>query len=147
VHWRNFLRFQGVMRSWLLETLPGQVEDLLPIIERWKPDVIVCDPTMWSPILILHEKYGLPVAVSCYFAARCPGRICRHSGLGLRLPVNAWDRALYRFISKSVDLASAGSADGQMTSGGALGYPRFMCPFRHLPASMPLYMVAHFSRI
>jgi MGT family glycosyltransferase len=141
VHWRNFLRFQGIMRSWLLETLPGQVEDLLPIIERWKPDVIVCDPTMWSPILILREKYGIPVAVSCYFACKVPGPDMPPFGLGLRLPVNAWDRALYRLISKSVDLASAGFRGRANDIRRSFGLSPIHVSVSAFAGSMPLYMV------
>jgi MGT family glycosyltransferase len=129
------------MRSWLLETLPDQVEDLLPIVESWKPDVIVCDPTMWSPILILHEKYGLPVAVSCYFACKVPGPDLPPFGLGLRLPANAWERVLYRCISKSIDLASAGFRGRANDIRRSFGLPRIQVSVSAFAGSMPLYMV------
>jgi MGT family glycosyltransferase len=141
VHWSSFPRFQAVMKSWLLETLPGQVEDLLPIIENWKPDVIVCDPTMWSPILILHEKYKIPVAVSCYFACKVPGPDLPPFGLGLRLPANAWERVWYRGLSTLIDVAAASFRRQVNDIRRSFELPPIHVSVSELAGSMPLYMV------
>ena len=42
-----------LLRRWLLETVPQQVDDLDPILDEWAPTVIVTEPTMWGPILIV----------------------------------------------------------------------------------------------
>jgi MGT family glycosyltransferase len=141
IHWRDFSRFQGLMRSWLLETLSSQVEDLLPILEEWKPDAIVCDPTMWGPILVLHEKYRIPVAVSCYFACKVPGPDMPPFGLGLPLPKHAWDRSLYRLIAKSVDFASRGFRQRANDIRQSFGLPPIQVPVSAFAGTMPLYMV------
>lgn len=141
VHWRSFPRFQGIMRSWLLETLPGQTEDLSAIVESWKPDVIVCDPTMWSPILILREKYRIPVAVSCYFACKVPGPDMPPFGLGFRLPSNAWERAWYRGVSGFINVAAAGFRRRVNEIRRSFALPPIPVSVSEFAGSMPLYMV------
>jgi MGT family glycosyltransferase len=141
IHWHRFPNFRAVMQSWLLETLPGQVADLLPILDCWKPDVIVCDPTMWSPILILHEKFRLPVAVSCYFACKVPGPDMPPFGLGLRLPANGWDRAFYRLISGFIDLAAAGFRRRVNDIRRGFDLQPIHVSVTEFAGSMPLYMV------
>lgn len=140
-HWRNASRFQTLMRLWLLETLPSQVEDLMPILRDWQPDAIICDPTMWGPILILREKYGIPVAVSCYFACKVPGPDMPPFGLGLPLPTHWYSRAMWRVLGKAVDLFSSRfrqRADEIRESFGLAAIHQSVSAFA---GSMPLYMV------
>ena len=51
-------------RQWLVETIPEQVADLRAVLERWQPDVLVADASMWGPILVLHESVPIPVALA-----------------------------------------------------------------------------------
>jgi MGT family glycosyltransferase len=61
---RERLRAQAAaLRGWLLGTIPAQIEDLESVIAGWEPDVIVVDPAMLGPIVVLWEKTGIPVAV------------------------------------------------------------------------------------
>ena len=53
---RQSLRVQReAFRDWLVESIPGQVADLRHVIDRFEPDVIVSDASMWGPPLVLHE--------------------------------------------------------------------------------------------
>ena len=45
----------------LVETVPAQVRDLGAVLAQWPADALVCDIAMWAPILILHERMGIPV--------------------------------------------------------------------------------------
>ena len=60
-----------LLQQWLLDTVRDQVADLEPICAAWKPDVIGTDPTLWGPVLVLHDKLKIPVAV-CSFIPACP---------------------------------------------------------------------------
>lgn len=56
-------RFKALWKEWVLGTVPAQLRDLERVLAVWQPDAIVCDPTMWGPILVLHETGRCPVAV------------------------------------------------------------------------------------
>jgi MGT family glycosyltransferase len=77
-------RLAVLLKRWLLETVPQQVEDLEAVIAEWRPSVIATDPTLWAPILVLGEKHRLPVAV-CSFVPACmvPGPDAPPFGPGL----------------------------------------------------------------
>jgi MGT family glycosyltransferase len=67
-------RFKSLWKSWVLGTVPDQLRDLAPVLDSWRPDAIVCDPTMWAPILVLSERAACPVAVfSVVPACHLPG--------------------------------------------------------------------------
>jgi MGT family glycosyltransferase len=77
-------RVAALLKRWLLDTTPQQVEDLEPIIAQWRPSVIASDPTMWAPMLVLGEKHQLPVAVSSFVpACMLPGPDAPPFGPGL----------------------------------------------------------------
>src|ERR1700730_5631852 len=50
-------------RDMLADSIPEQVADLQPILARWRPDVLITDPAMWGPILVMWEMTGSPVAL------------------------------------------------------------------------------------
>jgi len=102
---RDLLSMRGRMRRWLVDTIPQQLDDLRPLIARTHPDVIVTEPTMWSPILILHESTGIPVAVSSFVpGCMIPGRDAPPFGLGLPPPRSASTRLLSRLATVGNDL-------------------------------------------
>lgn len=45
------------MKAWFLETIPQQVEDLEGAIAEFRPDVLLCDTTLFGPLLVLNEKH------------------------------------------------------------------------------------------
>jgi MGT family glycosyltransferase len=60
---------KSLLREWLLGTVEAQLEDLAAVLREWRPDVIVCDPAMWGPLLVLHETARIPLAIMSYVAA------------------------------------------------------------------------------
>ena len=74
-------------REWLVETIPGQITDLQPILEEFAPDVIACDMSMWGPQLVLSGTSPVPVAVSSTFLGPLvPGRDAPPAGVGFPPP-------------------------------------------------------------
>jgi UDP:flavonoid glycosyltransferase YjiC (YdhE family) len=45
------------------------LHDLAAVLRVWRPDVVVCDPAMWGPLLVLQETAGIPLAIMSYVAA------------------------------------------------------------------------------
>jgi MGT family glycosyltransferase len=77
-------RLAVLLKRWLVDTVPQQIEDLEAVIAEWSPTVVATDPTLWAPILVLGEKHRLPVAV-CSFVPACmvPGPDAPTFGPGL----------------------------------------------------------------
>lgn len=70
-----------MMRRFVLDTVPQQVADLDHVLDEWSPDVIVCEPAMWAPYLILHEARQIPVAALEYSFCTLPGKSVPPLGL------------------------------------------------------------------
>jgi UDP:flavonoid glycosyltransferase YjiC (YdhE family) len=54
---------RAAFREWLVESIPGQVADLSEARERFRPDAIVADASMWGPALVMREAQGIPVGL------------------------------------------------------------------------------------
>ena len=78
---RAFAQIQHGLREWLVDTVPGQVEDLREAMAEWPPDVLVTETAMWGPFLVLSEITPTPVAVFSTFAS-CLLRGTGVAGLG-----------------------------------------------------------------
>lgn len=100
--------FARLLREWMLDTIPLQVQDIERIAAEWKPDVIVSDPCMWGPILVIREKLGIPVAISSFVpGCMIPGPDAPPFGLGLPSPRTWWARSLSRAVSFGQSLVAA----------------------------------------
>ncbi len=139
---RGLLRFKTTLRRWLLETIPGQVADLDPILDAWKPDVLVSDPTFWSPYLIFHEKRGIPVAVSSFVpGCMVPGTDAPPFGLGLPSPRSIPTRLLSRAVGSITDLLASGFRGRVNELRGMYGLEPITISVTQLTGRMPLYLV------
>lgn len=59
-------RMNATFRTFVVDPIPGQMADLEPVLNEWRPDAIICDPNLLAPYLILHETRGVPVAILSY---------------------------------------------------------------------------------
>lgn len=69
LQWWKARRRKALLREWLLGTVDAQLQDLSAIVRVWRPDVLVCDPAMWGPLLVLQETARVPLAIMSYVAA------------------------------------------------------------------------------
>ena len=92
-------------RDMLADSIPEQVSDLQPILKNWQPDVLVTDPAMWGPILVLWETAGIPVALSStMMGSLIPGPDAPPWGPGLPPPRNLRTRMLSRAVELATDV-------------------------------------------
>ena len=98
-------------RSWLVESIPDQVSDLGAVIDRWRPDIIVTDGSMWGPSLVLREARGLPVVfASTLLFALIPGPDAPPPGVRIpAAPQSARARASAWVVGRMVDLLAHGT--------------------------------------
>jgi MGT family glycosyltransferase len=80
-------RLLGLMRRWLVETMPGQVEDIRQVLAQWPADAICADIALWGPTLVLWEAQPIPVALcATLMGAAIPGPDAPPLGFGMRPP-------------------------------------------------------------
>jgi UDP:flavonoid glycosyltransferase YjiC (YdhE family) len=139
---KNPFTMIGIYRSWLLDTVPNQVEDLDNLLLQWPPHVIVCDPTFWGPILILHETGKIPVAISSFIpGCMIPGPDAPPWGLGLPSPRSLGKRLLARMVGGATDLLSLSFR--RVVNGLRARYdlPPLACSVNAFTSRLPLYLI------
>jgi MGT family glycosyltransferase len=137
-------RIRPVLRDWLVETIPDQLTDVRHVLERWRPDVIATDLSLWGPIVVLHEAEPIPVALSSTFMGPLiPGPQAPAWGFGLRAPRTARARAINGAISRLTELAGRGlrrRVDEIRAEHGLGPLPE---PVNRYTARLPLYLVGN----
>jgi UDP:flavonoid glycosyltransferase YjiC (YdhE family) len=146
---RGSLQLQReAFNDWLVGSIPDQVADVRAVIDRWHPDAIVTDGSMWGPSLVLHEADGIPVVfASTLIYPLVPGRDAPLPGSGLGPPRGAAGRAVAWGIARAVDLAARGARrrlDGIRADHGLrpLG-----CPVNEWMGGLPLYLVGSVAEL
>ena len=139
---RSMLSRASVLKEWLLATLPDQVKDQQFVLADWKPDVVVCDVSMWGIPLVLHELTGVPCMI-CSFAPGCmiPSPNMPPWGIGLPSPHN-WTT---RLLCQAANLLTERSVAGFRRTGNEMrarfGLPALTVPIHEYLGTMPLYLV------
>ena len=138
---KDTLKFTQMLQSLLLGTIPAQLEDLEPILASWKPDVLVTDGTILGPILIMREKYNIPVATLDYFCCLVPGPDVPPFGLALPQPRNWYTRLLARSVALGTHLLTAGIRRKANELRQQHGLPPLTMSINEFSGSMPLHLV------
>jgi len=96
---QGLARMKAGLRAWLVDTLPGQVDDLNEVLPDFRPDLILTVESLWAPLLVLTETRGMPVAVlSTFIACLLPGPDAPAWGGGAPPPHNALMRLQARAL-------------------------------------------------
>lgn len=141
-HWKNAWRFLNVLQNFILKTIPQQVEDLEPILDTWKPDAIYTDPTFWSPVLVLREKRGIPVAISSFCpACMIPGPDAPPFGLGFPRPRDWRTKLLQRAAYIGLELLAGKFRRTTSVLRRRYGLPPLSSSVLAFTGTVPLYMV------
>lgn len=140
--WKHPFRLINALREWLVSTLPAQVRDLEKLLDRWKPDIIVCDVTMWGPPLILRETRRVPVAILAY-AVGCmiPGPGVPPWGLGLPKPTSWGTRLLNRVVEALTERRVESFRRDVNRVRSRYGLERLDVPVHNFLGTLPLYIV------
>jgi MGT family glycosyltransferase len=94
-------------RDMLADSIPEQVSDLQPILASWRPAVLITDPALWGPILVVWEMTGVPVALlTQMIGSMIPGPDAPPWGPGLPSPRSFGTRLLARAAQLGVDVVA-----------------------------------------
>jgi MGT family glycosyltransferase len=127
---------------WLVDPIADQVADLCDVIEDWRPDALVCDLSMWGPIVILSETTTIPVALSSTFMGPLmPARDAPPPGVGLASPKGPVTRAAAWAAARATDLVARrlrARVDGLRA---VHGLPPMGCPVNAHMGRLPLTLI------
>jgi MGT family glycosyltransferase len=141
LNWRSMLQFATTIQGWLLDTIPQQVREIEPILESWRPDVVVTEQNMLAPVLVFREKHRIPVAILSYFSCTIPGPDAPPFGLGLPSPKNWHTRLLSRTVSLATSPVRARFRRAANGIRRANGLPPIKTSVLDFTSTVPLYLV------
>ena len=137
-------RMIGLLRDWLVETIPDQLADLRPVIADWKPDVIATDLSLWGPVAVLPDLDPTPVALSSTFMGPLiPGPQAPAFGFGLRPPRGTVGRAVAATLTSVTEAAGRPLRRRLDEIRADYGLPPLGQSVNRLTAAMPLYLVGN----
>lgn len=135
-------RILPVLRDWLVETIPDQVRDLRAVLDRWHPDVIATDLSLWGPIVVVWEAERIPVALSSTFMGPLiPGQDAPPFGFGMSPPRNARQRAVSAALTRLTEVAGTGMRKRVDEIRSAYGLPPLGESVNRFTGRLPLYLV------
>jgi MGT family glycosyltransferase len=138
------LGLRATRKMWndfLLGSLPGQIRDLDRVCDQWHPDVMICDMTLWGPILVLHETRHTPVAVLAH-TAYCvlPGRENSAPGISWPPPRSAVGRLAVQLLARAMNRAAGVNRDADRIR-AEHGLRPLTVTVTEYTGKMPLYLV------
>jgi MGT family glycosyltransferase len=135
-------RRKAMLQEWLIGTIEAQLQDLEEVTQVWRPDVLVCDPSMWGPMLVLRETTNIPLAVmSCIAACVLPGPEGPVVGLSLpraRGPIARFGRRVLSSVASIVAADIRRAAEELREHHGLTPMGTSVTAFT---GQMPLYLV------
>jgi MGT family glycosyltransferase len=132
----------GLLREWLLGTADAQIADVTEVMQEFAPDVIVCDPAMWGPLLVLQESTRVPLAILSYVAAcMLPGPEGPIVGLPLRAPRGRLGRLGRQALRSVADVLAAEVRRAANDLRVRHGLPPVSTSITEFAGRVPLYLV------
>jgi MGT family glycosyltransferase len=129
-------------RDMLAGSIPEQVADLQPIIAGWGPQVLITDPALWGPILVLWELTGVPVALlSQMIGSMIPGPDAPPWGPGLPPPRTLGTRLLARAAQLGVDIVAHNMRAHVNRIRARYGLRPMGCSVNAFTGRLPLYLI------
>ena len=142
LQWWQARRCKALLRDWLLGTVEAQLEDLEAVLSVWRPEVLVCDPAMWGPLLVLQEAARIPLAIMSYVAAcMLPGPDGPILGLPLPRAHGPFARLGRRVLRSVANIAAADVRRAAEALRARYGLPPIGTTVTAFAGQMPLYLV------
>jgi|SRR5579862_1324807 len=146
---RQSLRIQHqALRRWLVESIPGQLADLKPIIADWRPDAVLTDLAMWSTITVLWESVPISVVLSSTFMGPLiPGPDAPAYNFGLAPPQTASARAAKALLNKGSELVGLGLRRRVDAIRAEHGLAPLGMSMNEFTGRLPLYLVGNIREL
>jgi MGT family glycosyltransferase len=142
LQWWRARRRKALLREWLLGTLQAQLDDLATVLAKCAPDVIICDPAMWGPLLVLQKTARIPLAIMSYVAAcMLPGPDGPILGVPLPRARGRFARLGRHALRSVVNVAAADVRRAANRFRARYDLPPLRTTVTEFAGQMPLYLV------
>jgi MGT family glycosyltransferase len=129
-------------RDMLADSIPEQITDLQAIVGKWRPDVVITDPALWGPILVLWEITGIPVALLTQMVgSMIPGPDGPPWGPGLPSPKSFGTRLLARVTQVGIDVVASNMRRHVNQIRARYGLGPMGCSVNAFTGKLPLYLI------
>lgn len=137
---RGWLR--GHLRAFFSDVMPLQYQGLEELLRRWPAQLIVCDPAIWTPFMILAETRRIPVVVVSYvFGNNLAGPGVPPMGMGLKPARNFLEHLYNRLAAQIMAWYMAEVRRPANEFRQQFGLPPVHGPIIQLAARLPLFLV------
>lgn len=139
---REWRRLQATLHGVTIGTIPSQLADLEPILDRWQPDAIICEEGLLAPYVVLHQARSIPVAI-LLLAIGCmiPGPDAPLWGRGLPPPTTASRRIRAEIEAAIARPMTRGFRQAVSAYRARYGLAPLTTSVREYAGTMPLYLV------
>ncbi len=139
---RRLFRIRRLWASFLVETVPAQVRDLEAALAEWPADALICDIVMWAPMLVLHERRGIPVVPFSHVASCIlPGSAGPIPGIALPRARHALRDLAAAIAARAAALVTARSLRKANALRRRFGLPALNVSVTAFTGTLPLYLV------
>ncbi len=129
-------------RDMLADSIPEQVADLQPILQNWRPDALITDPSLWGPILVMWEMTGVPVALlTQMIGSMIPGPDAPPWGPGLRPPRTFGTRLVSKTVRVFEDVVARNMRRHVDRIRARYGLGPMGCSVNAFTGRLPLYLI------
>jgi MGT family glycosyltransferase len=144
----ELIRMRATLYRWFIRPIEGQVADLEPILSEWKPDVIVCDPMVWGPFLVLAERRKVSVVIlSWATACMVSGRDALVWGLVLPHPRGTAGRLRNQAVREVINLLNVNFRRSVNAIRARNGLAPLREPVLDFAGRLPLYLITSVPEI
>lgn len=141
-------RLLGLMRDWLVETIPDQVADLQEVLSAWRADAIATDLSLLGPMVVVWEAERIPVALSSTFMGPLiPGPDAPAFGFGLRPPHTTVGRLGASALTRLTELGATPMRKRVDSLRAAHGLAPLGESLNRFTARLPLYLVGNIREL
>lgn len=143
---RGWLR--GRLRAFFADAMPMQYDGLVETLAQWPADLIVSDPAIWTPYMILAETHRIPVVIVSYVLGNnLAGPGIPPMGMGLRPPRHFLEQ-LYNRAAAQVMAWYMGEVRRPANAfRRGFGLPSVRGPVIQLGEKLPLFIVPASSEL
>lgn len=141
--WSQRRQLRSSLRAFFSDVVPLQYHGLEDVLDKWPANLIVCDPAIWAPFLVLTHTRQIPVVILSYLLGNSlAGPDAVQLGMGLTPPRSWWQHAYNRLAAQIMEWYMTEVRRPANEFRQQFGLPAVKGPIIQLGEKLPLFLVA-----